>query len=85
MHIHLDRRAASLTAVEAPEDYLFAPGDLAGWLGVSLGTLKRWRRLGKGPTCCRAGLRAIRYRKSDVLDWLRSRSIRFEPTAKAEG
>jgi len=41
-------------------------------LGISVHTLKRWRRCGEGPDWCRVGRRAIRYR-SDVLDkWLRS-------------
>jgi len=81
MHtFHLDRRAASLAAVEAPDDYLLTSDELASWLGVAPITIKRWRRVGEGPTYARAGLRAVRYKKGDVLAWLSSRAV---TTAKA--
>ena len=74
MGLHLDRRAASLLAVEAPGDYLLTTDELAAWLAVHPVTVKRWRRQGVGPRGLRAGLRALRFKKSDVLAWLKERA-----------
>lgn len=54
-------------------------------LGISVHTLKRWRRSAEGPEWCRVGRRAIRYR-SDVLDkWLRSVRNPASPTSEKFG
>ena len=41
--------------------------------GMSLASVRRWRRLGQGPKWIRVGLAAIRYRAEDVLAFLESR------------
>jgi excisionase family DNA binding protein len=40
--------------------------EAARYLGISVRTLQAWRVRGGGPTFCRLGLRAIRYRRSDL-------------------
>ena len=48
------------------------PKELAARLGVSRGTLKRWRREGKGPAWCRVGAQ-VRFRPEDVASWEQER------------
>lgn len=48
---------------------LLTTGDVSSILGVSISTLKRWRREGKGPRWVRIGKRAVRYRLGDVFDF----------------
>jgi|GEM_PF-4118383 excisionase family DNA binding protein len=76
MGLHLDRRADNLAvlAIDASADTLLTTDELAAWLGVHPFSVKRWRRMGVGPRGIRTGLRALRFRKSDVLDWLRQRA-----------
>jgi predicted DNA-binding transcriptional regulator AlpA len=45
---------------------------VALWLGVHPITVRRWRLQGRGPQWVRLG-RAIRYRNSDVEEWIASR------------
>jgi predicted DNA-binding transcriptional regulator AlpA len=40
--------------------------EAARYLSVSVRTLQAWRVRGGGPIFCRLGLRAIRYRQSDL-------------------
>jgi excisionase family DNA binding protein len=47
---------------------------LAAWLGLSRTTPRLWRRAGEGPAFIRVG-RSIRYRKSDVENWLSARTV----------
>jgi predicted DNA-binding transcriptional regulator AlpA len=74
--LHLDRRAASLAerVAAAPADTLLDRLQLGAWLGVAPKTIARWDRQGLGPRSVRAGLRAIRYLKADVLLWLEQRA-----------
>jgi len=44
------------------------------YLGLKKQTLEVWRILGKGPRFIRAG-RVVRYRASDIQDWLDSNLI----------
>ena len=37
-------------------------------IGVSVGTLARWRGVGKGPNYCKLG-NSIRYMLEDVIKW----------------
>lgn len=75
MTLHLNRRAADLAYQVAnyPGDHLLTTEELAAWLAVSTMSVKRWNADGIGPKTVRAGQRALRYRKDDVLAWLESR------------
>jgi predicted site-specific integrase-resolvase len=50
---------------------LYSPKDLSEKIGKSPVTLRRWRSEGKGPRWM-VVKRSIRYRESDVVNWLRS-------------
>lgn len=54
------------------QDELLREAAVAVMLDVSVDCLRQWRRAGKGPTFCRPGGTAIRYRRSDVLAYLKS-------------
>ncbi len=83
---HIARRAEALvravTVAEYPDDRLLTTEDMADWFGVHEMTIKRWRRDRSGPPHINAGLRAVRYRKGDVVAWLRDRAVRYD---KVEG
>jgi len=73
---HLDRVAGRLieygAAAGAPDD-LLSTKELAGWLGYSVQWLEIKRHKGDGgPSFVRPGGR-VRYRRSDVIEWLESR------------
>ncbi len=61
-------------------DYLLDDEKLSSVLDVSVGTLANWRYQGRGPRFVKVG-RHVRYRRSDVEDWL-ERNAR-ESTAAA--
>ena len=44
--------------------------ELATYLGISIATVKRWRKLGIGPQYRRIGPKKIMYDKLDVDEWL---------------
>jgi predicted DNA-binding transcriptional regulator AlpA len=70
---HLDRRVDSLLAVEGEDDDLLTTRELADWFGVS----PQWPELARhykwGPPYIKLGPRQVRYRRTDVMEWLRSR------------
>jgi len=51
---------------------LLTEGDLSRQLRVSLGTVRRWRLLSRGPRFLKIGA-SVRYRPEDVINWLASR------------
>jgi predicted DNA-binding transcriptional regulator AlpA len=51
-------------------------------LGVSVATIRQWRRHSKGPTFIRVGV-AIRYSEQDFIAWLKSRPSGGERIAEA--
>lgn len=51
---------------------LSAPEQLAEFLGVETATLTDWRYHKKGPRATKLGERLIRYRRTDVVAWLRT-------------
>lgn len=64
------------TTTEAPpRDELLTSAELAEWLKLPLRTPQNWRRDRKGPEFLRLGKR-VRYRRSDVLDWLSDQQAR---------
>jgi hypothetical protein len=54
-------------------DYLL-PAQLAGELGLCLETLKRWRRLSRGPPVTKIGRRVF-YHRAGVIAWMRSQEV----------
>lgn len=73
---HLDRRIGQLLAVPttpANDDDLLTTKQVAAWLGVSDQWLEFARSKGYGPPYKRLGPRCIRYRRGDVVKWLKSR------------
>jgi excisionase family DNA binding protein len=56
--------------------------EAAQYAGVSPATLRLWRAQAKGPRFYRAGERLIRYRKSDLDEWIESRLC--APTPETE-
>ena len=74
---HLDRRAVELVddGVGNPHDLLTTPAT-AEWLGVSVQWLEIGRSKGYGPSFVRLSPRRVRYRRADVLEWLRERTHR---------
>ncbi len=61
-------------------DHLLTEKEVAEWLQVSRRTLIRWRQLGQGPKWIdisggRGRKPMIRYRMSDVLEFLRRNSM----------
>jgi predicted DNA-binding transcriptional regulator AlpA len=72
---HLDRRAATIIAIDVgADDELLSTPQVADWLGVST----QWLEIGRckkcGPKFMRIGPRVIRYRRGDVLEWLKART-----------
>jgi hypothetical protein len=55
-------------------DQLLTQDDLAPRIKVQTKTLEAWRYRGGGPKFVRVG-RLIRYRPSDVQEWLTSRTV----------
>ena len=47
---------------------------VAKLLTVSVSTVKRLRVSGEGPRHIRISTRVVRYRRQDVLDWMRQRA-----------
>lgn len=51
-------------------DKLLTPKEAAKWLGVSMATLRGWRREGKGPTAVRLTQRTIRYSEDSLKEFI---------------
>jgi predicted DNA-binding transcriptional regulator AlpA len=75
MSHHLDRRASQIAEAAAGNDDLqHNTKFVADWLGVSVQWLEIGRCRGYGPKFIRISPRMIRYRRGDVLQWLRERA-----------
>ncbi len=53
-------------------DQWLSPQQLADELGCAVATVYRWNHFGSGPPYARLG-RRVRYRRSDIEEWLESR------------
>jgi predicted DNA-binding transcriptional regulator AlpA len=62
-------------------DVLLTSKQFAGQAGLSVRTLERLRSSGLGPKFCKLG-HSVRYRESDVIEWLASQTVRS--TSEAE-
>ena len=70
---HLDKRAERLIE-PGDDDELLTTVRVADWLGVSCQWLELGRCVNYGPPFVHVSERVIRYKRSDVNDWLRSRT-----------
>lgn len=52
-----------------PTGRLLTVREVASWLGISEHTLRYWRHVHRGPRSLSVG-GAVRYRASDIEDWL---------------
>ncbi len=64
------------------EDRLIGEKEVADLLSLGLSTVQQWRVKGKGPKFLRLG-RLVRYRTSDVLDYIESLKA-FSSTSEAD-
>jgi len=72
---HIDRRADQIAAADAGcDDELLSTKDVARWLGISTQWLEIGRSKNYGPKFQRLSARHIRYRRGDVVEWLRART-----------
>jgi len=57
------------------DDHILNKDEMAALARVSVRTLERWESVGEGPPRVRLGRRRIGYWKSDVLAWLRNKTM----------
>lgn len=69
----LKRPSGVMDGVEI-EDRLLWPEQVAEMLGLPTGTLANWRYQGRGPAFVKIG-RHVRYRRSDVAEWIEERVV----------
>ena len=75
MRHHLDKRASVLANEgEGDADDLLTSRDVAHWLGVTEQWIESGRLKGYGPPFVRLSSKLVRYRRDDVIKWLRSRT-----------
>jgi excisionase family DNA binding protein len=67
-----------INGMEHPDRLLTVP-ELADYLAVSAATIYQWRYLRKGPPGFRIG-RHVRYRCSDVNEWIERQVETSKPT-----
>lgn len=60
----------------AAQDELLRPADVQAEYGISVGTLKSWRRRGYGPAWFPLGERRVVYRRSAVIAWVAQQESR---------
>jgi predicted DNA-binding transcriptional regulator AlpA len=74
---HLDKRAAAILKADTgnDDDELLTPEKVAEWFGISTQWLDIGRGKGYGPKYTTLSPRNIRYKRSDVLRWLKSRTF----------
>ena len=73
--LHIDRRAHKIVAADiGADDELLDTRQLADWLGVSTQWVEIGRHKNYGPKFTKVGPRQVRYRRGDVLRWLKART-----------
>jgi excisionase family DNA binding protein len=55
----------------SPNEYLVTEDEAASLLRVSITSIRRWRREGRGPVYRKLG-RSVRYRRDDLADFIAS-------------
>ena len=63
-----------MRARDIDPDALLTEIHAADFLSMSVRTLQSWRTQGRGPAHVQAG-RAIRYRRSDLVDWISRNTV----------
>lgn|GEM_PF-870729 len=71
--LHLDKHADRLANVGGDPDDLLTSEELAEWIDTSTQFVEVSRRKGHGPRYVRLSARVVRYRRADIIEWLRSR------------
>ena len=77
--MHRDSSAPTAEHLPVP---LLTEGQVARQLAISVSSLRRWRVLGTGPRFVRVGGFLVRYRQSDLNDWLNSGAPSSGPEAR---
>lgn len=62
---------------------LLRTDEVAEYLGLSPGTLRFWRYIGRGPRYLKVGT-AVRYNHADILEWLDQRVVEPEAAKSKE-
>jgi excisionase family DNA binding protein len=57
------------------DERLLTTQEAADYLGLSETTLRIWRGEDRGPRWIKINYRTIRYRLSDIDDWLKTREV----------
>ncbi len=71
--------AESMTMIrETNPDRALREQEVAEWLGLSIATLRAWRRRGQGPRFVKFG-RAVRYMVGDVEQFVRASAVDPSP------
>jgi len=70
---YIRKRGPRQTSNEGSE--LLTDFECAALLGVTRDTLADWRRRSDGPPYCRITKTVVRYLRTPVIDWLRSRLV----------
>jgi excisionase family DNA binding protein len=68
----------STQSLESGTQPLLTVAEVAKWLGISPHTLRYWRHVHRGPLSLSVG-GAVRYRASDVEEWLEQGAKRGAP------
>jgi predicted DNA-binding transcriptional regulator AlpA len=72
---HLDRRADRIAEEgDGNDDDLLTSRELADWLGLTADWVELGRSKNYGPKFIRLASRVVRYRRGDVIAWLRERA-----------
>ena len=72
--LHIDRRASAIAAFsDGDNDDLMSTREVAAWFGVSTQWLETARSENYGPPYIRLAPQVLRYRRSDLLGWLKER------------
>ena len=64
-------------------DLVLTESEAARQLRVSVTGLRKWRRDGTGPAYVRLGGRLIRYRPTDIAQWLERNMVEFADSPEA--
>ena len=73
--LHLDKRADEIAVKnDGAGDDLLSTAQVADWFGCSTQWLEIGRCKNYGPKFTRISARTVRYRRSDVLAWLETRT-----------
>jgi excisionase family DNA binding protein len=67
------------STLEKRTEGLLTVAEVANWLGIAEGTLRYWRHVHRGPRSLTVG-GAVRYRPSDIEEWLEQGAKRGAPS-----